>query len=142
MYLDGSGIAEQILPYATEQALHFSNAVVLVQVIIVPTSVVAPTIPGESPQTAQTATMLELVKKEEDKDGVYLAQEPETLKANGLDVEWVTVQGTPGPAIIQYADDNEVDLIAIATHGRRCNAGPLPAPRRGHPTAGKELSDA
>jgi len=116
--LDGSDIAEQILPYATEQALHFNSKVVLLQVITTPTGMVVPGIPGEPSQPMQPTAMLELVKKEEDEAGAYLAQMAEMLKAKGVEVEWTTVQGTPGSSIIQYTDENEVDLIAIATHGR------------------------
>ena len=39
--LDGSNLAEQILPYAIEEALHFNSKIVLLQVIT-PSSIVAP----------------------------------------------------------------------------------------------------
>ena len=39
--LDGSSLAEQVVPYATEQALHFKSKVVLLQVLHIPGSVVA-----------------------------------------------------------------------------------------------------
>ena len=34
--LDGSELAEQILPYVTEEAMHFGSKVVLLQVISLP----------------------------------------------------------------------------------------------------------
>ena len=37
--LDGSELAEQILPYATEQALQFNSKLTLLQVVPMPSSV-------------------------------------------------------------------------------------------------------
>jgi nucleotide-binding universal stress UspA family protein len=36
----------------------------------------------------------------------------------GIDVECVVIIGNPGESIVDYANKNKVDLIAIATHGR------------------------
>jgi nucleotide-binding universal stress UspA family protein len=47
----------------------------------------------------------------------YLEQTSETLKAQGLEVNWVYKQGSPAKEIVAYAAENEVDLIALASHG-------------------------
>ena len=33
-------------------------------------------------------------------------------------MESVVLSGIPGDVIVRYADDNKIDLIAMATHGR------------------------
>jgi len=46
--LDGSDLAEQILPYAKEQALHFNSKIIPLQVIVT-SSTVATIVPGLEP---------------------------------------------------------------------------------------------
>ena len=40
-------------------------------------------------------------------------------EATDVDCETAIVHGTPADAILEYVDDNDVDCIAMATHGRR-----------------------
>ncbi|WP_458207606.1 universal stress protein [Haladaptatus sp. NG-SE-30] len=40
-------------------------------------------------------------------------------KDAGTDVETAVITGTPHRAILDYADDNDIDLIVMGTHGRR-----------------------
>ena len=100
--LDGSSLAEQILPYATEAAQRFNSKLILLQVIP-PSSV-----------SVGTETASEIIGPAK----AYLEHVAQPLREKGLDVECVTLFDTPGKAIITYADKNEVELIAIATHGR------------------------
>ena len=124
--LDGSELAEQILPYVTEEALRFRSKVVLVRVATIP--IIVP-IPGAGMEAAapayqETASFTtELVVEQQIERGekearVYLERMGRTLEEKGLDVEWVVQQGTPGEAIVKYAGENMVTLIAITTHGR------------------------
>lgn len=39
-------------------------------------------------------------------------------RAKGVDVTTAIVRGTPYEAILDYADDHDVDLIVMGTHGR------------------------
>ena len=100
--LDGSSLAEQILPYATEVAQRFNSKLILLQVIP-PSSV-----------SVGTETASEIIGPAK----AYLEHVAQPLREKGLDVECATLFDTPGKAIITYADKNEVELIAIATHGR------------------------
>jgi nucleotide-binding universal stress UspA family protein len=113
--LDGSSLAEQILPYATEQALHFSSKVVLLQVIAGPRAIPSP-VPGE-PAFILVPEPEEL-QREQNEARAYLESVAQPLREKGLDVECVALPGTPSEAIVGYAAEREVDLIAIATHGR------------------------
>jgi nucleotide-binding universal stress UspA family protein len=115
--LDGSKLAEQILPYATEQALRFNSKVTLLQVVTIPSSVYAPSVAGELPQTG------DMVAQESERQEVearaYLDRAAKSLLKKGIKAECV-VRGPlqAGKAIVKYAQDNAIDLICIATHGR------------------------
>ncbi|MGQ3327795.1 MULTISPECIES: universal stress protein [Halorubrum] len=37
---------------------------------------------------------------------------------DGIDVTTAVVMGTPHSAILQYADDNDIDIVVMGTHGR------------------------
>lgn len=109
--LDGTSFAEQILPYVIEQALHFHSNVILLRVIKVP----GRALPGEP----------ELVEKEDEpisareaEVATYLDNIANSLGEKGLDVESVMISGRkPDVAIVTYARENKVNLIALATHG-------------------------
>ena len=113
--LDGSDLAEQILPYATEEALRLESKLVLLQVVVVQTPPVVAA--GASAYAVKAAG--QQIEKDETEAKAYLEDLAQPLREMGLDVECVTLRGLEvGGAIVDYADGHEVDLIAIATHGR------------------------
>lgn len=132
--LDGSSLAEQILPYVTEEAIRFRSKVVLLHVITTqitiphsdigyefsPTRATKPGHRGTSKATEPTSTEVQLqaVKKEDTEATVYLTNVAQSLRKRGLHVETVTIQGQTGEAIVNYADRSDTGLIALATHGR------------------------
>jgi nucleotide-binding universal stress UspA family protein len=61
--------------------------------------------------------MLERLQQQMEEAPAYLEAKAQPLRDKGLDVECVVLQGIPSEAIIDYARDNQVGLIAIATHG-------------------------
>ncbi|MFH0847154.1 MAG: universal stress protein [Chloroflexota bacterium] len=50
--------------------------------------------------------------------GEYLTEMANLLAQDGITVKTAIVQGTPAEAILDYARENRVDLIIMATHGR------------------------
>jgi nucleotide-binding universal stress UspA family protein len=49
----------------------------------------------------------------------YLDEVKDSLEQQGMSVETKTLFGVhPAPAILLYAEEHAVDLIAVATHGR------------------------
>ena len=114
--LDGSDLAEQVLDHATEQADQFNSKVVLLRVINVPASI--PVLPYPAAAAGYIAAVEELKAVDEGEAGEYLDRVAEPLRGRGLDVQCVTVEGPPGDAIVSYAKDNDVDLVAIANSGR------------------------
>jgi nucleotide-binding universal stress UspA family protein len=98
--LDGSELAEQILPFAKQQALRFSSEVHLLHVV------------------EKTDQEHERIGSEEFQAPLYLENTAASLRKNGIDVNCVTMEGTAGEVILDYADQHHMGLIAMATHGR------------------------
>ncbi len=111
--LDGSQLAEQVLPYAREQALHFNSRLVLLRVVKVATDMVNVQKPDEVIDTVPRTPI-------EEKDALaYLDVMASPLRQDGVDVECATRRESVdvGKDIVNYAQENNMDLIMMATHG-------------------------
>ena len=116
--LDGSELAEQGLPYAAELAKRFDSALVLLRVVPDPV-MMTPGIPGVGAVPVVTSRMGRQAETEERDAETYLGSVAALLSKDfGLNPEYTTSLGSAGPVIVEYATANEVELIAIATHGR------------------------
>ena len=113
--LDGSKLAEQILPYAVEQAKRFNSKIVLLQAYLVPSTELAAATQGSPAAAPQVLQQEEQRLQKEATD--YLEEVAEPLRENGLDVACVVLNGIAGDVIVGYAQNEPVDLIALATHG-------------------------
>jgi len=111
--LDGSKLAEQILPYAAEQAARFGSSLVLFQVVNL-ASVPAPT----GIESVPVAVPDNLLQEAEAAARDYLDGLARSLRQRGLKVQCVTLIGHPAESIVSYAEESGFDLVAIATHGR------------------------
>ena len=117
--LDGSDLAEQVLPYVTEQAKHFNSRVILFEAVTGEHNVVIPTTPTGDLMPQASHVSAELVEKEVQKDEAYLERVARKLRKKHLNVEVVSVLDPfVGQAIVDYAHQNKIDLICISTHGR------------------------
>jgi nucleotide-binding universal stress UspA family protein len=114
--LDGSPLAEQILPYIAGDSRSFKK-IVLLKVIPRPGVHIPFGVPGETAGPLQTKNMLEHFEKDLEETPDYLEGKAQPLRDIGLDVECVVLEGAPTETIIDYAHDNDIGLIAIATHG-------------------------
>jgi nucleotide-binding universal stress UspA family protein len=110
--LDGSDLAEEALPYAAEIARRFGSTLVLLEVTAGPSAVVEPT------TGYYHATSPGRVQRSEDEAADYLEGIAAGLEKEGLRVEYLTLPGAPGKAIVGYAEENDVGLIVLGTHGR------------------------
>ncbi len=116
--LDGSELAEKILPYAVAEATCFNSELVLFRVVSEPL-LVTPVLPGITGMPVDAARVGKKAIAEENEARAYLQKLVEKIQAdNELRISFETAQGTAGPTIIQYCQENEIELIAIATHGR------------------------
>jgi nucleotide-binding universal stress UspA family protein len=115
--LDGSALAEQVMPFATEEALVFRAELVLLQVVPEPV-ILLPGIPGVEPVPIPTDTMVEGTRRALKRANDYLQEAAALPRDRDLHVETVAMLGRAGETILSYADRNSVSLIAIATQGR------------------------
>src|SRR5512137_3069659 len=111
--LDGSKLAEQILPYAAEQAARFGGSLVLLQVVSL-ASIPTPTGIESVPVAVPNDQLADAEAAARD----YLNGLALTLRDKGVKVQCVTMVGHPAESIVSYAEENRFDLVAIATHGR------------------------
>jgi nucleotide-binding universal stress UspA family protein len=109
--LDGSKRAETILPYVEDMALVRNSAIILLQVIEPGATMVTPydMVPYYDADLAQQ--WVEEAKQ-------YLGSVSNAFKEKGLNVEALVEQGPVVRTILDVAEREDVDLIAMASHGR------------------------
>jgi nucleotide-binding universal stress UspA family protein len=107
--LDGSPIAEQVLPLAKMLVVRFSSSVVLFQAI---------------QPIGKGAPVEDAALHADDQVELWRRQAVEYLEGIAQGFPWgIAVQpevriGLPAPAILEFAESAHSDLIAMATHGR------------------------
>ena len=104
--LDGSVLAECVFPHMLAIARAVDARITLLHVLERPRET------GELP----TDPLHWHLKKNAMK--VYLDQITTRLKNANLDVSNIVLEGVPAECVIEYANSNDVDLIALSTHGR------------------------
>jgi nucleotide-binding universal stress UspA family protein len=115
--LDGSKLSEQIIPYVAEEAGCIGK-VIMLRVVTMPEIKVPPGVPGEPASPMRTEGMLQEYRKEMAEAPAYLEKQAKLLRDKGLVVECVVLQGTAGEVIVRYTLANQIELLALATHGR------------------------
>jgi nucleotide-binding universal stress UspA family protein len=108
--LDGSGLAAKILPKVIDLAKAMQAQVTLLHVCYSPATF--------GVEEASPAIIEKAADHEAKWCVTFLDQIAKDLQAQGLEVKIECVEGVPAWEIIAYADNNEIDLIAMATHGR------------------------
>ena len=109
--LDGSALAERILPPATALGALTNAAFTLLQVV-------APEAAGYETDWPTARPAAGTLKAIQAAAQTYLYHVAERLGAQSLKVQTAVISGQPVPAILEYACDHHVDLIALTTHGR------------------------
>ncbi len=102
--LDGSAVAEAILPEVEKLATAFQSAISLLRVAY------AYTVPGVDPTEAQVAVVQEAE--------TYLQKIEEQLKTKGFSVDSHVRYGDEAEEILDHCTQHGIDLIAMSTHGR------------------------
>jgi nucleotide-binding universal stress UspA family protein len=117
--LDGSGLAEEVLPVVEELASKLSAEVVLLQAVITLTEAMreAGPGPGMTPELGVDVAK-QRVESETAEAERYLEATSKSLQAKGLKVSTAIAEGLPAGAILEYAKESNASLIALATHGR------------------------
>jgi nucleotide-binding universal stress UspA family protein len=112
--LDGSPLAERVLPHAAALARATSSGLLLMRMV--------PPITLIEPMGGITETTLELWRSREKQPEIaqqYLRDVVERLRSVSLQVNVCVTEGEPAEAILKYAAEHpEVTAIAMSTHGR------------------------
>jgi nucleotide-binding universal stress UspA family protein len=111
--LDGSQRAEIILTHVIELAKKFTAKVILLEAVeqkLVYT--------GDLEVSASSAKVDEELAKQIKNAESYIKGVKEKLGQQGIQVTTRIMQGPPVEAIIAMAKEENVDLIALASHGR------------------------
>lgn len=119
--LDGSELAEQVLPLVEELALKLGARVELMRAVTSDVQAFRETLPtGTSYQNPELAldVAAQRVEAETRSAESYLEGVRGRLASAGVDVQTLVLQGPAGPAIVRRARESGASLIALATHGR------------------------
>jgi nucleotide-binding universal stress UspA family protein len=114
--LDGSELAEGVLPYVGNLAQALMLEILLLRVV-------ANDVPHYFLETPG-AVIDAIADYREIDDAVvenakgYLDNQAEVLRSRGIKVRTQVVRGSPAPTIIDYVHQNEISMIAMTTHGR------------------------
>jgi nucleotide-binding universal stress UspA family protein len=109
--LDGSQRAERILPNVEALAEKFGSQVILLQVI-------EPLVIGVSPYDAGSFYVAEEIERRNNEANSYLANLQSQLHEKQITVQAYVEYGPVVATILELANKYNVDLIALASHGR------------------------
>jgi nucleotide-binding universal stress UspA family protein len=116
--LDGSEMAESILPYAMQEAEYFDSQLVLFSVISEP-ALISLAVPGIPSVQVDPGRVAQRILEDEKEAEEYLKNLAAKLQAEKrLRVIYASMRGAAGPSIVEYCVKEEIELISIATHGR------------------------
>lgn len=107
--VDGSDPADAALSFALDE---YPDADITILSVIDPTDV------GRGSIEASTDAFERLQQTAEDRAEQVLEGARERAEKQGVDVETETVVGMPARAIVEWAENNDVDGIIIGSHGR------------------------
>lgn len=106
--LDGSALAECVLPHVKEIVAGRGEAKVILLRVVEP-------LPAGTPPAVDFEVVQKAGVKEAEK---YLARIQAKLSKEGGNVEVEVLTGRPAETITDFVQHEKVDLIALATHGR------------------------
>lgn len=107
--LDGSPMAEAVLPYVRRMAMEDGAEVELLNVTMVPISAYPVDAPLDFDQ---------LIKQQHEASEQYLQKVVEDIGHDGIKVTPLIAEGPVAEEILSYAESTGADLIAMSTHGR------------------------
>lgn len=112
--LDGSGLAESVLPHV--EAVAKQHDAGLVEVVLLGVSEPM-LLPSYYPATLPLNWDDHITRCKRENEG-YLTKVEKRLSDAGLKVKTEALVGKPADAIVDYASKNPVNLIIMSTHGR------------------------
>jgi nucleotide-binding universal stress UspA family protein len=115
--LDGSEIAERVLPHAEALAKAFGSTLILLRVTTPPEKLVAE-LSGGLDAAPTIVDPTEILDEERAEIADYLDSVAARLRGAGLTVQTDEQPGSVADEIVQRATDLKADLIAMTTHAR------------------------
>lgn len=116
---DGSAFAERVLPHATELAKRYGAEIHLLEIIPIQTpGLLAPELSVDAEPDLAVQALEEAQEALREAGRARLENLATHLQREGLSARWSVVDGDPVREILAYASKNEMDLIAMASHGR------------------------
>jgi nucleotide-binding universal stress UspA family protein len=109
--LDGSQRAEAILRHVQELALRFQSRVIFLQVVEPAALVMAPEMAYVNMRRQEFDQRIQQAES-------YLASRQGTFREIGIEADVRVAVGPVVEAIVKVADQEDCDLIALASHGR------------------------
>ena len=109
--LDGSGRAEAILSHVVELGQHLGSKLVLMRVV-------DPAISYSGLEGLPVEVTRDLINQEAEEARTYLETRCNELKAEHIEATAVVRYGAVPQTILDVAEAENADLIAIASHGR------------------------
>lgn len=109
--LDGSHLAEAVLPYVRLAAEKEDTEIVLLQTVSPVHESGAMSLPVSEISQSATQFVSEAAQ-------LYLNEVAKALRDEGFRATVVVGTGSPAEQITNYARGNNVDIIAMSTHGR------------------------
>lgn len=114
--LDGKPYSEAVLDHVAKMAGGTSAAVILLRVGHLPKDVIV--------EQGRVIPLDEQMSWLETEFAHYLSEKAAKLSAKGVNVKTDTTYGEPDSTIIAYAEEQDVDVIVVASHGKLC-IGPV-----------------
>lgn len=109
--LDGSPRAELILPHAASLAVKYGAKLVLLQVV-------EPMVAMVTPYDMVPYIDKEAAERNVEEAKAYLAGKEGELRSQGIEVKSLVESGPVVSVILDVAEREKADLVAMASHGR------------------------
>jgi nucleotide-binding universal stress UspA family protein len=116
--LDGSPLAEQVLPHVEALAEKFGSMLILVRATLSVEKVAALVEPSIGGVPVDPTLIDETIESEEHEAETYLEHVANALRQRGIRVQTEHPQGVAAQVILGVARQANADLIALTTHGR------------------------
>lgn len=116
--LDGSEVAERVLPYVEALAARFGSTVSLLRATTAPGTIIAQTTAGGGMVAPGIIDPTPIIEAERQEANAYLRALAERLRGAGLAVQAESAEGPADEVILQRAAELPAALVAMTTHGR------------------------
>ncbi len=114
--LDGSELAEGVLPWVEDLARRLPTEVHFLQVVGLPADLQLVDLGGQA--IVDTGLLEEELDAQAKEAEDYLRRLATAWQSRGIETRWHMVRGPAAISIIEFARSSDADLIAMSTHGR------------------------